>query len=387
MTVCCAPRKWAFRQTQAKQTTDEMLKGSRSFREPFVLRQLIFLFLTVVLVPVSLSAQTLTYPNYSEIYVNDFADLLPLEDEDRIRAKLIELKEKKDIEFTVVTIGLMSDYGHHGEIEPFATGLFNDWGVGNAQRNDGLMMLIARYDRKMRIEVGSGYGATKNVPMGNVIDTKITPRFKKDDYVGGIEHGVDAVIREVTGSWPGEYDATGLQKSYGALKRFLSWLGDWVYALFIPVAAFGVRAVRRWQRNKPRICARDGTKMTRLDEAWDDNHLQKGQITEERLKSVDYDVWVCRRCDHVTVEGYKSWYSPYGACRSCGFKTVQGNTTTLQSATTSSTGLKRIDYHCHNCGDAWSATRTIPKKSSSSSSSGSSFGGGSSSGGGASGSW
>lgn len=350
------------------------------------MRHLILAFLTIFLVGAH-DATAQNYPTYSELYVNDFANLLPSEDEDRIRSKLIELRENADVEFTVVTIHSMRDFGHNGEIEPFATGLFNAWGIGNAQRNDGLMMLIATNDRRMRIEVGSGYGTANNVPMGNIIDTAITPRFKNGDFVGGIEAGVDAVINEITGSWPGEYDAGPLERTVGALRKALDWVGAWIYALFVPVAALGVRATRRWMRDKPRVCPVDGTEMTRLDEVWDDSHLQEGQITEERLKSVDYDVWVCAKCDHVTVEAYKAWFSSYGACRSCGYKTVEGDTTILQSATTSSTGLKRIDYHCHNCGDRWSATRTIPKKSSSSSSSGSSFGGGSSSGGGASGSW
>ncbi len=333
------------------------------------------------------AVQAQQYPDASEIYVNDFADILPANDEDRIRGKLRELREKRGIEFTVVTIHSMQDYGHSGPIEPFATGLFNDWGIGDASRNDGAMMLIARDDRHMRIEVGSGYGTAKDGRMGGIIDAVILPRFKNDDYVGGIDRGVEAVIQELTGNWPGEYDANPFQKSVGAMRRFLDWIGAWIYALLAPIAALGVRAVRRWQRNRPRKCPVDESEMTRLDEQWDDNHLQKGQIAEERLNSVDYDVWACAKCDHVTIEGYRAWFSSYGACRSCGFRTVEGDTTTLSHATTTSTGVKRIDYHCHNCHDEWSVTRVIAKKSSSSSSSGSSFGGGSSSGGGASGSW
>lgn len=333
----------------------------------------------------AISARTQTYPDYTEIYVNDFADLLPEEDEDRIRGKLQELRRERGIEFTVVTIGLMSDYGHVGDIEPFATGLFNDWGVGNAGRNDGVMLLVARYDRKLRIEVGSGYGSTKNAPMKDIIDDVIVPRFKRDDYAGGIEAGVDAVIFDLTGSYPGEYGASLAQKILNRGKRFLDWIGGWIFVILAPLLGFPVQAYRRWQRNTPRICPNDGTPMERLDEAWDDNHLQKGQITEEELKSVDYDVWQCPKCDHVTIEAYKAWFSRYSACRSCGYKTVEGETEILQHATTSSTGTKRIDYHCLNCDDRWSVTRTIPRKSSSSSSG--SFGGGSSSGGGASGSW
>lgn len=342
-----------------------------------------FLFLLLVILPMAVQAQNL--PDYTEVYVNDFAQLLPDEDAEIIRAKLKELKEARDIEFTVVTINSMTDYGHDGPIEPFATALFNYWGVGNAQRNDGVMMLIALQDRHMRIEVGSGYGLTKNAPMQEIIDDVIIPRFKRDAYLDGIHHGVDAVIHEVSGSWPGEFDASSGERLIGGVRRGVEQLGLWILAILAPLAAVPYSLYRRWKRRHPRICPVDGARMDLLDEDWDDNHLQAGQVTEETLKSVDYDVWHCPKCAHATIEAYKSWFSRYGACRSCGYRTVEGTTTILTAATTSSEGLKQIDYYCHHCQDRWSVTRTIPRRTESRSSG--SFGGGSSSGGGASGSW
>ena len=120
-----------------------------------------------------------TYPDYSEIYVNDFADLLNEAEEDEIRADLKELRQEAGVEFTVVTIENMGQYGHSGPIEPFATGLFNHWGVGDATRNDGVMMLVSRYDREMRIEVGSGYGHSKDAAMKDIIDDVIIPQLQK----------------------------------------------------------------------------------------------------------------------------------------------------------------------------------------------------------------
>lgn len=346
-----------------------------------------FLVVLILLYVAPHSAAAQNYPDYSEIYVNDFADLLPDADEARIRAKLQELKEKRDIEFTVVTIDSMTDYGHQGAIEPFATGLFNTWGVGDAGRNDGVMMLIARYDREMRIEVGSGYGTRLNKPMQVIVDSNILPYFRRDDYIGGIDSGVEEVIYELTGRYPGEYDATAAGRAAGWVSRLLDQIGGWIWVIVAPIVGYALHIYRRWKRNKPRICPRDGSEMMRLDEAWDDNHLQEGQIREEQLKSVDYDVWDCPKCNHVTIEGYKAWFSQYGACRSCGYRTVEGDTTIIKHATKSSEGKKRIDYHCHHCGDEWRVYRTIPRKSDSSSSSSGGFGGGSSSGGGASGSW
>ncbi len=333
----------------------------------------------------SVSAET--YPTRVDRYINDYADILTDAEEQVVRAKLDEVMQERDIAFTVLTIDSMFTYGHGGQIEPYATNLFNTWGIGDANRNDGLLMLIAVEDRVMRIEVGSGYGLTLNTPMKNIIDTVITPRFKKNDYFGGIDEGVSFVIEEVTGSWPGEFQASESEKLFNASRRWVDRLGAWLYALLVPVFGAFALLIRRWQRNRPRRCPHDGSKMERMEEEWDDQFLQSGQITEEKLKSVDYDVWQCMRCDHQTIEAYKGWFSRYSACRSCGNKTVESDTTILEYATTSSTGLKRIDYSCLHCKDQWSLRKTIPRKSSSSSSSGGSSGGGSSSGGGASGSW
>lgn len=347
----------------------------------------LFSFLAAVFIATSAQAQS--YPDYSELFVNDFANLLSSAQERDIRTDLQELRDKRDIEFTIVTIDLMSDYGHFGAIEPFATGLFNYWGVGDSSRNDGVMMLISRFDRKMRIEVGSGYGTRLNAPMKRIIDNTITPHFKDGDYPTGIAKGVDAVVYELTGEYPGEIDGTFAQKARGTVNRIIETL-KWALApVAVVLSGIAWWLYRRWSRYRKRRCPVDGTKMQLLAEHWDDKHLAKGERTEEELQSVDYDVWLCPDCEHLTIEAYKKWFSRFSACRSCNYKTLEGTTTILRSATTSRTGRKRIDYDCHNCSESYSVTKTIPKVSKSSSSSGgsSSFGGGSSSGGGASGSW
>ncbi len=331
-----------------------------------------------------LAAQT--YPDYDDLYVNDFAGLLTTDQQGTIRDRLTQLRETTGIEFTVVTISWMSDYGHNGSIESFATGLFNHWGVGNAARNDGVMMLVSRYDREMRSEVGTGYGTVKNAPIKRIIDKTIIPHFKQDDYGTGIEKGVAAVIHDLTGAWPGE--TTLAQKAKGTTSRFFSALGYFLYPIGAGLAGFGYWLYRRAKRYRARCCPVDGSKMQMLAEHWDDQHLKPGQIREEQLESVDYDVWECPECQHRTIEAYKAWFKKYGACRSCGYRTLEGETTILDSATTTSTGRKRVAYTCLNCDGSYAVEMVIPKVSKSSSSSGgSSFGGGSSSGGGASGSW
>lgn len=329
-----------------------------------------------------------TVPGYGEVYVNDYADLLDAAAEGRIRDHLIELYERTGIEMTVLTIRAMSDYGHDGPIEPFATRLFNTWGIGNAERNDGVLILVARDDRRMRIELGSGYSAAWDGRMQRVIDEAFLPAFRRDAYQEGIERGVEETVFEITGVFPGEWEAGTVQRGWSWIFRRAGDLAGWIWALAAAAVGAAVLAVRRYLRDRPRPCPDCGTIMLRAGEEADDAHLDGGQRLEEYLKSVDYDVWHCPDCAHIAIHGFKSWFGSHGVCPACGYRTLHTTSEVLRHATTESTGLKRLDYHCKHCGHEDSETRTIPKKSESSSGSGrSSFGGGSSSGGGASGSW
>lgn len=132
--------------------------------------------------------------------------------------------------------------------------------------------------------------------------------------------------------------------------------------------------------------------MTRLDEASDDAHLSKGELAEEHVGSVDYDVWQCPSCGHHLTLRYPKWLTKYGSCPQCHNRTLLTTTTTIEAATTSHDGSARVTETCGFCNYTTSYTKTLARlseSSSSSSSSGggsssSSFGGGSSGGGGAS---
>lgn len=326
-----------------------------------------------------------SYPQDVDFYVNDYADLLDDTQEEALRNTLDELYQERDIEFTVLTINRMSDYGHNGSIESFATGLFNTWGIGDANRNDGLLLFVSRFDRELRIEVGSGYGDSLNAPMKRIIDNKIVPYFRLDDYAEGIRIGVDEVIYEVTGRFPGEYNSTGLERTWNGFGRFLTALGAWILLPFTLLIPVGVRLYRRIQRNRPRVCPNDGTRMRRYLEEKEDAHLSSGQQVEEDLKSVDYDVWYCDNCDHVIVEGYRAWFSRYTICRDCKSRTARGTSRVITPATRSSSGQRETNYVCNHCNARYSVFSVIPRVTSSSGSGG--RGGGRSSGGGASGSW
>ncbi len=136
------------------------------------------------------------YPDYENIYVNDWANLLDEGAKARITQDLKSLRSETGVEITLVTIGRMSDYaGTKRTIEGFALELFNQWGVGDASKNDGVLVLVSHYDRKMRIATGRAYDDTrKNREAKRIIDESFIPSFKRDNYQQGILNGMARVI-------------------------------------------------------------------------------------------------------------------------------------------------------------------------------------------------
>jgi uncharacterized protein len=85
------------------------------------------------------------------------------------------------------------------EIEPYANALFRHWKLGQAQKNNGVLFLIAPKQRRMRIEVGYGLaGVLTDVTSKIIIANAAAPRFKAGDYDGGVSRAVDDVVIALT---------------------------------------------------------------------------------------------------------------------------------------------------------------------------------------------
>lgn len=175
--------------------------------------------LLAIALMIALPAFAEPYPDYTSTTVNDFADLLEPEYEATLVEVLEGLKAEYGVEMVVVTMLTRDAYDPSPSIEAFATGLFNYWGVGNASRNDGIMVLVARDDREMRIELGSGYGSGFDAVAGGIIDDKFLQNFKQDNYRRGIMRGVDEIITRIAVPFS-EGDAPVVTSSEGGISRF-----------------------------------------------------------------------------------------------------------------------------------------------------------------------
>ncbi len=148
---------------------------------------------------------TLERPGDRE-FVRDNANLLSLEDEQQIKAICDKLLTDKATPIIVITIESMADHGGDGmRIETFATLLFDQWQIGQAEINGqiwntGILVLISKGDRKARIELGAGWKRDKDQLCLQIMNEQIIPHFKEQDFSGGIKAGVtalDAMAREL----------------------------------------------------------------------------------------------------------------------------------------------------------------------------------------------
>lgn len=86
------------------------------------------------------------------------------------------------------------------DIASYANRVGNAWKVGRRGIGDGLLLIVAKNDRKLRIEVAKSLeGAIPDLAAKQIIDSTITPRFKQGDYVGGIDAGVDQIVALIKG--------------------------------------------------------------------------------------------------------------------------------------------------------------------------------------------
>jgi uncharacterized protein len=113
----------------------------------------------------------------------------------QIESKLADLEAKSGIQFAVATVRSLDGQ----EIEPYANALFRQWKLGEAKANNGVLLLVAPNERRVRIEVGYGLeGALTDALSKVIIVNAITPRFKQGDFGGGILRGVEDVITVLT---------------------------------------------------------------------------------------------------------------------------------------------------------------------------------------------
>ncbi|MBG0791656.1 MAG: TPM domain-containing protein [Desulfovibrionaceae bacterium] len=184
------------------------------------------------------AAPALDVPAYKG-RVNDYADMISPETEQRINAALAQLEQTDSTQVAVLTIPSLEG----DSLEEFSIRVADAWKVGQKDADNGAILLVSKNDHKIRIEVGYGLeGVLTDVLSGQIIDRIISPSFKAGDFDQGFAQGTAAIIQAVRGEFKGAPAPSRQRGSSGVLPFIILVM---VSIIFI-TERFG--RVRRHQR-------------------------------------------------------------------------------------------------------------------------------------------
>ena len=377
-------------------------------------------------------------------YVSDPDGFLPPPD---ITALNNLIKVVEDSTSAQIAIVLLRSIGKEDPKE-FATKLFEYWGIGYADTDNGLLILSVMDQRRTEFETGYGMEAVlTDAECYRIGMQELVPHFRAGQY----SQGLLAVVKRIKtilenpaaaadirsdrssrgigmtgdrGLLPGIpfgleiylflnilfhlillfrvvwilNSKQDLYDKFMSIRKWKSGFFIFLFPLLYILAWFLLRRILQKLRAHPRYSTVNGKLMHLLTEEEEDRFLSQGQITEEEIGSVDYDVWVTQEEDDTLILRYKKAFSKYSSCPKCNFITYfLARTNTLKAATYTHAGKEEKIYECKNCGYRKRETVILPKKTRSTGSAGggfsggggggSSWGGGSSGGGGAGVSW
>lgn len=153
------------------------------------------LIATALALVLSPAAAEPVFPELTGRVVDD-AGLLSYPDKVAITADLKALEDKSSDQLVVVTLPSLQGY----PIEDFGYKLGRKWGIGTEKFDNGVLLIVAPNERKVRVEVGTGLEGTLTDALSRiVIENSILPRFREGDFAGGIKNGVRDIALVLTG--------------------------------------------------------------------------------------------------------------------------------------------------------------------------------------------
>lgn len=183
--------------------------------------------------------------------VLDQANIIPDDQEAALAQRLSAYNAQTGRSIIVATVASLD--GH--DVANYTNTLFRAWGVGGQQTDQGLLFLIAPNDRRVRIEVG--YGLEEFMPdvlSGRIIASAVTPRFKANDYPGGINAGVEQILAQLSRN-PVDAKAVADAAAASAKNENASGGGGtiasaifWIVLMIVAISIFGRRKAGYSQR-------------------------------------------------------------------------------------------------------------------------------------------
>lgn len=142
-------------------------------------------------------------------HVNDYGNMMSQETRSKIENELIAFEQSDSTQIVIVTIPSLE-----GEVlEQFSIKVAEAWKIGQKGKDNGVILLVSKQDRKIRIEVGRGLeGKLTDLMAGRIINFAINPRFKRGDFDGGFMAGAQAIIDVTRGEFKVDENQTPVRK-------------------------------------------------------------------------------------------------------------------------------------------------------------------------------
>lgn len=146
--------------------------------------------------------------------VNDFAGVLLGNESDMLEQKLRAYNDSTSSQIVIVTMKTIGDY----ESSEVAIKILREWGIGTKGKNNGIVILAAIDDRKVRIETGYGMeGVIPDAIANRIIDEAIEPNFKEKQYYRGLDEATDKLIKAAAGEFRADPKKSGRSNNRNAL--------------------------------------------------------------------------------------------------------------------------------------------------------------------------
>ncbi|MCM1356833.1 MAG: TPM domain-containing protein [Staphylococcus sp.] len=377
------------------------------------------LLLTLVIIATRLGLAAMTIDEVPNVhikdrtqYVSNPSGVLSPAAVSALNSKIGALWADTSVEFVVVAV---DEVDPSMTPEEFATKLFEKWGIGKSDKDNGLLLLLSPGDNAAIIRTGYGVeGALPDIIAGRIIRNDMFPLYREGKFDEGTIAGVDRITKVLTNPELAEElkskyandsrrqtasdDLDGAElfnmflgfaaivglgllmlviymiSSTGKLDdvqryrtldqyRTLTLFGSFLsIGMALPAFLLLVWKMHRIRRHR-RDCPHCGTRMELIDEEHDNDYLTPAQDTEERINSIDYDVWHCPKCHQTEVLPYINRQNNYTVCDRCGARAMSlVDRRTLRQPTVRTEGEGVDIYMCKNCGNQHNKHFRIPKK-------------------------
>lgn len=162
--------------------------------------------IVLFLIALSFSGFAQDFPAKPNKLVNDYTGTLSVAELQQLEQKLVAFDDSSSTQIAIAVIKSVGEY----DINDYALELGRKWGVGDAKKNNGIMILVALGDRKVSIQTGYGVeGALPDMYAKRIIEEDIKPYFKTGAYYQGLEAGTDAIIKYTKGEYKNDKPKAG----------------------------------------------------------------------------------------------------------------------------------------------------------------------------------